>query len=82
VELERARENLKGNIVLSVEDISSRMFRLGKSLLFDKKILTINQILKKIDKVKKSELSEIVEKYFNPDRMSLVVLGKINKGRL
>ncbi len=82
VELERARENLKGNIVLSVEDISSRMFRLGKSLLFNKKILTINQILKKIDKVRRSDLNEIVEKYFNQDRMSLVVLGKINKGRL
>ena len=30
-ELDRARENMKGNIVLGVEDISSRMFRLGKT---------------------------------------------------
>jgi predicted Zn-dependent peptidase len=82
VELERAKENLKGNIVLSVEDISSRMFRLGKGLLFDKKVLTINQILKKIDKVKRNDINDIVDKYFNLDKMSLVALGKINKGGL
>jgi predicted Zn-dependent peptidase len=82
VELERAKENLKGNIVLDVEDISSRMFRLGKGLLFDKKVLTINQILKKIDKVKQNDLNDIVDKYFKLDKMSLVVLGKLNKGRL
>jgi len=82
VELERARENLKGNIVLSVENISSRMFRMGKGLLFNKKILTIDQILKKIDKVKRSDLNMVVDKYFKPDRMSTVILRKSDKGRL
>jgi predicted Zn-dependent peptidase len=73
-----ARENLKGNIVLGVEDISSRMFRLGKGLLFDKKVLTINEVLKKIDNVKKNDIDDIVSRYFNLDRMSLVLMGKIN----
>ncbi len=82
VELKRARENLKGNIVLSVENISSRMFRMGKGLLFDKKILTIDKILKKIDKVRRNDLNNIVDKYFKPDSMSTVILRKIDKGRL
>ncbi|MBA7587321.1 hypothetical protein ES708_29347 [subsurface metagenome] len=58
------------------------MFRLGKGLLFDKKVLTINQILKKIDKVKQNDLNDIADKYFKLDKMSLVVLGKLNKGKL
>jgi len=78
----RARENLKGSVVLGVEDISSRMFRLGKALLFDKKVLTINEILKKIDNVKRKDLCDITRRYFNFDRMSLVMMGKVNKGRL
>lgn len=82
VELERSRENLKGNIVLGVEDISSRMFRLGKGLLFDKKVLTINEILKRIDEIKQNDLNDIADKYFEPDKMSLVTLGKLNKGGL
>ena len=79
-ELERARENIKGSIVLSVEDISSRMFRLGKTLLSDKKVLTINQILKKIDMITVSDINSIVEKYFSDDNLSIVILGKNMKG--
>ena len=79
-ELERARENIKGSIVLSIEDISSRMFRLGKTLLFDKKVLTINQILKKIDTITVFDINNIVEKYFYPGNLSTVILGKNMKG--
>jgi len=79
-ELEVARENIKGNIVLGVEDISSRMFRLGKALLFDKKVLTIDRILKKIDKIKVSDITRVVDKYFLPDNFSTVILGKNMKG--
>lgn len=79
-ELERARENIKGSIVLSIEDISPRMFRLGKTLLFDKKVLTINQILKKIDKINVLDINNIVEKYFYPENLSTVILGKNMKG--
>ena len=75
-ELEIAKENTKGNIVLGVEDISSRMFRLGKALLMDGRILTIDEILKRIDRVRLEEVNEIVEKYFNIDNMSTVIIGK------
>ncbi len=80
-ELDIAKENTKGNIVLSVEDISSRMFRLGKALLMDGAVNTIDDILKRIDKVKIEEVNDIVGKYFNPERMSLVVIGKPSNGR-
>ncbi len=74
-EIKRAKENIKGNIVLNVEDISSRMFRLGKSLLMDKKVLTIDTILKKIDSVESKKINEMAYKYFEPENMSLVILG-------
>ncbi len=80
-ELERARENIKGSIVLGVEDISSRMFRLGKTLMFDKKVLTINQILKKIDKVTVDDINMAVDKYLDPSNFSTVILGKNTGGR-
>ncbi len=76
-ELLVARENLKGGIVLSFEDISSRMFRLGKGLLLDKNVLTINEVLKKIDNIQKNDIDDIVSRYINLDKMSLVLMGKI-----
>jgi predicted Zn-dependent peptidase len=80
-ELERARENIKGSIVLGVEDISSRMFRLGKTLMFDKKVLTINQILKKIDNVSIRDINMVVDKYLDPSNFSTVILGKNTGGK-
>jgi predicted Zn-dependent peptidase len=80
-ELKIAKENTKGNIVLGVEDISSRMFRLGKALLIDGDVLTIDEILKKIDLIELNEINDIVDKYFQTDKMSLVIIGKVNSGR-
>ncbi len=77
-ELDIAKENTKGNIVLGVEDISSRMFRLGKSLLIDGRVLTIDEILKKIDNINLEEVNKIAEKYFNPANLSLVTISKNN----
>jgi predicted Zn-dependent peptidase len=80
-ELEIAKENSKGDIVLGVEDISSRMFRLGKALLVDGKVLTIDEILKKIDQVKLEDINDVVHKYFQTDKMNLVIIGKTSNGR-
>jgi len=81
IELNRSKENIKGGIILNVENISSRMFRLGKGLLLDNKVLLINQILKKIDKVKLNDLYDSAFRYFKLKRMSSVILGEVNKGR-
>jgi len=80
-ELEIAKENTKGNIVLGVEDISSRMFRLGKALLIDGKVSSIDEILKKVDNVKLDDINDIVHKYFQTDKMNLVIVGKTSNGR-
>jgi len=81
-ELEIAKENTKGNIVLGVEDISSRMFRLGKALLIDGNVMTIDEILKKIDSVKLSDVNYAAEKYFQPEKMSIAIIDKTRNGRL
>ena len=81
-ELSIAKENTKGNIVLGVEDISSRMFRLGKALLIDNRVLTIDEILKRIDKVTVEEVNDAAVKYFQKEKMSLVVIGKTGNGRI
>jgi len=81
-ELEIAKENTKGNIVLGVEDISSRMFRLGKALLIDGSVMTIDEILGKIDAVKLKDVNYIAEKYFQPEKMSIVIIDKTVNGRI
>ena len=44
-ELTRAKENLKGRIVLSMESTSNRMSRLGKSLITDTELLSLDRVI-------------------------------------
>ncbi|MCL5770778.1 MAG: insulinase family protein [Actinobacteria bacterium] len=79
IELERAKENIKGAVVLNIEEISSRMFRFGKSLLIDNKVLPIDKILNKIDSVSIRDIYEISNKYFSADRKNIAILGEVSK---
>ena len=79
IELDRAKENIKGGIVLNIEEISSRMFRFGKSLLIDNKVLPIDDILNKIDLVNIKDIYEISNKYFETGRRNIAILGEISR---
>ena len=50
-ELQRAKENLKGRIMLSMESTSNRASRLGKSVLTDTELLSLDRICAEIDAV-------------------------------
>ena len=50
-ELERAKENLKGRMLLSMESTSNRMSRLGKSLITDTELLSLDEIVARVDAV-------------------------------
>jgi len=58
-ELARAKENLKGRIVLSMESTAARMNRLGKSLITDSELLSLDRIVAEIDAVEASSVSEL-----------------------
>jgi predicted Zn-dependent peptidase len=50
-ELDRAKENLKGRILLSMESTSTRMNRLGKTLIADSELLSLDRLVAEIDGV-------------------------------
>ena len=58
-ELERAKESLKGRIMLSMESTSNRMSRLGKSLITDTELLTFERIIAEIDAVDEDAIAEL-----------------------
>ena len=45
------------------------------------KVSSIDEILKKIDNVKLDDINDIVHKYFQTDKMNLVIVGKTSNGR-
>ena len=74
-ELARAKENLKGRILLSMESTSNRMSRLGKSVITDTELLSIDRIMAEIDAVESDALAELAEVLLAPEKLSAAGIG-------
>lgn len=61
----KLKEQLKGNFILGLESTSSRMFRNGRVALFFNNITTPEEVIKKIDAINKSQLTDVIEKTFS-----------------
>ena len=74
-ELERAKENLKGRIMLSMESTSTRMSRLGKSLITDSELLSLERIIAEIEGVEAEELAELASVLLAPELLAASGIG-------
>ncbi len=74
-ELQRAKDQLKGNLFLSLENVSTRMSRLGKSQLYLGKVMSPDEIVKKLNKVTTSDIHELAVKMLNPSCFSFATIG-------
>jgi predicted Zn-dependent peptidase len=74
-ELDRAKENLKGRISLSMESTSNRMSRLGKSLITDTELLSFDRIFAEIDAVEAEGVSDLAALLLAPERLSASGIG-------
>ena len=74
-ELTRAKENLKGRIMLSMESTSNRMSRLGKSLISDTELLSFERIIGEIDAVESDAVAELAALLLAPEKLSASGIG-------
>src|SRR5256885_11870039 len=68
-ELERAKENLKGRIVLSMESTSTRMNRLGKGLITHSELLSLDRIVAETDADDTGSVAPLARALLAPDRL-------------
>jgi predicted Zn-dependent peptidase len=74
-ELARAKENLKGRVVLSLESTGARMNRLGSHILGDVSLLTVDELIASIDAVTHDDLVALAGDLFAPERLSVAGIG-------
>jgi predicted Zn-dependent peptidase len=74
-ELERAKENLKGRILLSLESTSSRMSRLGKSLVTNTELLSPEEVVARIEAVTADEVAAVAAELLRLERLSAAGIG-------
>jgi predicted Zn-dependent peptidase len=74
-ELERAKGHSRGGLVLSLEDPSSRMSRLGRSELVHGEILSIDELISRVDAVTLEDVSRVARDLLRPEGRILTVVG-------
>ena len=74
-ELARAKENLKGRILLSLESTSNRMTRLGRSLVTSTPLLRPEEIVRRLERVTGEEVAELATALLAPERLSVAGIG-------
>jgi len=77
-ELLRAKNHLKGSLMLSLESTSSRMSNLARQELYFGRFFSLDEILAAIEAVGREELQSLAKRYFQTDQIAVTVLGPIN----
>jgi predicted Zn-dependent peptidase len=74
-ELERSKENVKGRVVLSLESTTARMNRLGSAVLGGQPLLSVDELVERIDAVTVDDLRELADELLGPERLSAAGIG-------
>jgi predicted Zn-dependent peptidase len=81
-ELRRAKDHLKGNLLLSLESSSSRMNRLARQELRFGAFHSIDDMLGEIDGVRPEEVEALIHRVLDEEQMALVTLGPVDRRNL
>jgi predicted Zn-dependent peptidase len=78
-ELERAKENMKGRLLLSLESTSARMTRLGKATVTEMEIIAIEETERRIASVTPEEVAALARELYAPELLSAAGIGPSEK---
>jgi len=76
-ELERAKNQSKGNIVLGLESSSSRMSNLARQQMYYGRFNTVDDIIADVDRVTAADVQRLAVELLQPEKISLTLLGNL-----
>jgi predicted Zn-dependent peptidase len=81
-ELRRAKDHLKGSLMLSLESTSSRMNRLASHEMRFGSFMSMDEMLAAIDGVPMEEVDALIHRVFDEEQLSLLTLGAADRRHL
>jgi predicted Zn-dependent peptidase len=76
-ELRRAKDHLKGSLMLSLESTSSRMSNLARQEMYFGRFFSLDELLDSIEQVTAGDVQRIAQAFFDPKQIALTVLGNL-----
>lgn len=86
-ELTRAKDQLKGNILMGLESSNSRMANLARQEIYFGQFFSSDEIIARVEAVEAAQVQRMAQQLFDPDRIAVTLLGrldgiKLNRARL
>ena len=77
-ELRRAKDQLKGSLMLGLESSTSRMSNLARQEMYFDRFAGLDELIEKIEAVQAEDLKQIAEEFFRQELIAVTVLGNLN----
>lgn len=81
-ELRRALDHLKGSFVLGLESTTSRMGNLARQELYNKRFMSLDEMLESIERVTAADVQRLACNFFEAKNITLAMLGNLGEFRM
>jgi predicted Zn-dependent peptidase len=81
-ELTRAKDQLKGNILMGLESSTSRMANLARQEVYFQQFFTEEEIITRIDQVDSAQVQAMAQQLFDPASIAVTLLGRLDGVKL
>jgi predicted Zn-dependent peptidase len=81
-ELTRAKDQVKGNILLGLESSSARMANLARQEMYFQQFFSVDEVIARIDEVEAAQVQAMAQRLFDPDRIAVTLLGRLDGVKL
>ena len=81
-ELRRAKDHLKGSLMLSLESTASRMSNLARQEMYFAHFFTLDELVESIESVTAGDVQRIAQTFFDPRQIALTVLGNLENFKI
>jgi len=81
-ELTRAKDQVKGNILLGMESSNARMANLARQEMYFHQFITVDEIIARIGEVEAPHVQAMAQRLFDPERIAVTLLGRLDGVKL
>jgi predicted Zn-dependent peptidase len=81
-ELRRAKDQLKGSLLLSLESSGARMSSLARQEVYFGRFFSVEEMLASLEAVTREDVQQIAQEFFDPEKIAATIIGPLGKFRL
>ena len=81
-ELTRAKDQLKGNILLGLESSNARMANLARQEMYFHQFFSADEVIARVDEVDAGQVQTMAQRLFQPESIAVTLLGRLDGVKL